>query len=87
MAAQTRDEFFALAGQDELLTPAGKGFMRQAYVSGDEDKIAECYCMYEDDETKITVKTWMNMKLERKYLASQGAVGKEGPGGCSCVSP
>lgn len=40
--------------------------MRQAYVSGDEDKIVECYCMYEDDETKITVKTWMNMKLERK---------------------
>lgn len=51
-------------------------------MSGDEDKIAECYCMCtemdQDDERKITVKAWMNMKLERKYLAFQGAVGKEG---------
>lgn len=37
-----------------------------------------CTEMDEDVETQITVKAWMNMKMERKYLAFQGAVGKEG---------
>ena len=44
-AAQKKDEFVALVGQDEHLTQAGKSFMRQAYVSGDEDEIAEFYRM------------------------------------------
>lgn len=52
--------------------------MRRAYASGDKDTIAECYCMCaEIDEkygTNITAKTWVNMKLKRKYLAFQGAV-------------
>ena len=37
-----------------------------------------CTEMDEDDETQITVKVWMNMKLERKYLAFQSVVGNEG---------
>ena len=76
-AAQKKDDFLALVGQDELLTLSENSFERQAYASGDKDNIAECYCMCaeidEKNGTDIAAKTWVNMKLKRKYLAFQGA--------------